>query len=187
VYAQYSICIILSGSNQFQKTLELLPIHSVALSATWLEECEKTGTLAELGSHVIDITSGIGRGVLRRKSVAAKRHSIQGECESEEEVAKSRGQPATPQRLLPTVKPREGTNDARSRSPSPVAPTPVMAPSPGKFMFTEEDRVWYFRYVRSKLERDPYMTRAAILRAVARKVRYHPSRLSTAGPGHPHV
>ncbi|KAF8530962.1 hypothetical protein JB92DRAFT_2854436 [Gautieria morchelliformis] len=165
--------ILNNRSNQFQKTLELLPIRSIALSPTWLEECEKMGTLAELGSHVIDITSGVGRGLSRRKPIAAKRRPIQGECESEEEVPKRLRQPATPQKPLPTIKPRDGTNDARSRSPSPLAPTPVMAPSPGKFMFTEEDRIWYFKYARAKLERDPYMTRAALLRAVASKAPHH--------------
>ena len=172
MYTQFVPYFTLLGSNQFQKALDLLPNHKIAISPTWLEECESMGKMAEMAPHVIDVTSGIGRGASRRKPTPVKaRLSIPEECESEEDASGGIGQPETPNKALPTANTQKGNiTTPRGRSRSPLPPTNI-TPAPQGNFFTEEDRIWFFKYARFKLERDPYMSHSALMNAIAHKVR----------------
>ncbi|KAF8525157.1 hypothetical protein BU17DRAFT_84081 [Hysterangium stoloniferum] len=182
--------ILNNRSPQFQQCLQLLPLDKIALSPTWLQECDKTGAVAGLAGHMIDIDSGHGPGAIRKKQVSSARKSkaklVDNDCESEEGAPDP---PTTSQASVRTPEtkslPKKLFEDVgrRSRSPlpfpsspsssSPPPPTTIIPTDGHRIAFTEKDREWFFRYARFKLQREPKMSMMQLMKSVGHKAPYH--------------
>ena len=140
--------------------------------------------MVETVPYLVDCTSGIGQGAPRQKPVAKVQRSKPDDmgC-AVEEVKRERS--ATPYKhegpLLGNV--INPADYSRSTSTSPSPPPPVRIQN-GKILYTEEDRTWFFRYVRLKLERNPGMTHGKLMKEVTRKVRLLYLSTPTCFPPH---
>lgn len=175
LFLRSAILIPVLGSNQFQQALSTLPVHKIALAATWLEACDLGGKLSDMAPFVIDVTSGVGRGMQRKRFIKVPRCKEEGECESEERELAHPEAPATPMSTPAKSQGRPqdwdaGSPTSGSRSPSP--PKKIVIYLPGRNAFTPDDMSWFFKYARFKLERNPDMSHNALIQAIASKV--HP-------------
>jgi hypothetical protein len=167
-----------TGSPQFQKCLELLPLDKIALSQTWLQECDRTGAVAGLAGHIIDVDSGQGPGAARKKPVSPFKtiqfkpvNTGDESCESEEGIPEPSNTSQTSMRTSRTNPLQEILpGDSRRRSQSPSPPPITLLKGRRKYLYTEADRQWFFQYARFKLERNPKLSTVQLMKSVARKV-----------------
>ncbi|KAF8577876.1 hypothetical protein K439DRAFT_1664032 [Ramaria rubella] len=166
--------VLNNRSPQFQNTLNILPHHKIAISPTWLEECDKANRLVELADHTIDVTSGVGKGAAKQKPATKPRSSKQGDIDCGNEEGNHMPKPISAMSMAGPHDGEPSNLQLRSRSPSP--PREFVAHSEGKFLYSEKDHEWFFRYARYKLERNPHMSLAALAEAVALKAPYHSAK-----------
>jgi len=150
---------------------EQLPHDKIAVGPGWIQACREVKGFADRAPYVLDMENAQKsplkgnqlKGKGKAKADVKTAPQDPADCESEEENTRTD---------ITIV--QNSTPVPHEISPSP--PTTVEECANGRVRFTEEDREWFFRYIRHKLQRKPDMSRTSLMEAVGIKAPHHSAK-----------